>query len=73
MIGSDNHPLPEVRHSIDHKAEAEGLRGELARTKSYHEQQIKEERCKRLSACLTACGSFLGAVASLVYSVKKCA
>ena len=30
MIGSDNHPLPEVRHSIDHKAEAEGLRGELA-------------------------------------------
>jgi hypothetical protein len=64
--------LPEIRHSIDHKAEAEGLRGELARTKSYHEAQIKQEKCKSLTAVLTACGSFLGAVASFIYSVKKC-
>jgi hypothetical protein len=64
--------IPIVRHSIDHKAEAEGLRGELDRTKSYHKEQMKSEKCKSLTAALTACGSFLGAVASFIYSVKKC-
>ena len=72
MIGSDNHPLPEIRHSIDHKAEAEGLRGELTRVRSYHEEKLKEEKCKSCISVITAIGSCLGAVASLVYSVKKC-
>ena len=72
MIGSDNRPLPEVRHSIDHKAEAEGLRGELVRVRSYHEEKVKQEKCKSLIAVITACGSFLGAVGSFIYSVKKC-
>lgn len=61
------------RYSIDHKAEAEGLRGELERTKTYHEQQLKEEKCKKCTAFLTAFASFLTAAGSFIYSVKRCA
>lgn len=68
----DDVTVPIVRHSIDHKAEAEGLRGELSRVRSYHEEKIKEEKCKTCIGFMTALGSCLGAVASLIYSVKKC-
>ena len=76
MIGSegtDSQPgRIDIRHSIDHKAEAEGLRGELSRTKSYHEIQIKDQKRRTCAAIVAATASIIGTVTSLIYAIKKC-
>lgn len=60
------------RFSVDHKVEAEGLRGELERTKSEHERQVRQDRCKIITSFFTAAAGVLGGVGSIIYSVKKC-